>query len=137
MTPPIQTIVETAIYASDLAAMKTFYVDVMGLKVLGEDPARQVFLQVGPASVLLIFNPTATQQADIFPSHGTTGAGHVALGIAASQLETWRNHLRTHGIPIEKEMTWPRGGHSLYFRDPANNLVELITPGVWGTPAGW
>ncbi len=25
----------------------------------------------------------------------------------------------------------------LYFRDPAGNSVELITPGVWGLPSGW
>jgi TfoX/Sxy family transcriptional regulator of competence genes len=26
---------------------------------------------------------------------------------------------------------------SLYFRDPAGNSVELVTPGVWGLPSGW
>ncbi len=137
MTPPLETIVETALYADDLAAMKAFYVDVIGLKLLGEDLARHVFLQVGPASVLLIFNPTATLQKGNFPIHGTKGAGHVAFGIAATQLDTWRSYLQSHGIVIEQETTWPRGGQSLYFRDPANNLVELITRGVWGTPAGW
>jgi catechol 2,3-dioxygenase-like lactoylglutathione lyase family enzyme len=24
-----------------------------------------------------------------------------------------------------------------YFRDPSGNLVELLTPGVWGLPSGW
>jgi hypothetical protein len=28
-------------------------------------------------------------------------------------------------------------GISLYFRDPAGNSVELVTPGVWGLPSGW
>jgi len=28
---------------------------------------------------------------------------------------------------------WPRGGTSLYFRDPAGHLVELATPGLWST----
>ncbi|WP_227254645.1 VOC family protein [Frigoriglobus tundricola] len=41
------------------------------------------------------------------------------------------------GIAIEKEVTWPRGGRSLYIRDPASNSVELVTPGAWGTPTGW
>jgi len=26
---------------------------------------------------------------------------------------------------------WPRGGRSLYFRDPDQHLLELITPGCW------
>ena len=33
--------------------------------------------------------------------------------------------------------TWPGGGRSIYFRDPAGNCVELVTPGVWGLPGGW
>jgi catechol 2,3-dioxygenase-like lactoylglutathione lyase family enzyme len=35
------------------------------------------------------------------------------------------------------EVEWPRGGRSLYFRDPAGNSVELVTPGPWGLPGGW
>ena len=46
-------------------------------------------------------------------------------------------HLAASGVAVEQEVVWPRGGRSLYFRDPAGNAVELVTPGVWGTPAGW
>jgi catechol 2,3-dioxygenase-like lactoylglutathione lyase family enzyme len=41
------------------------------------------------------------------------------------------------GVGIAKEVEWPRGGKSIYFRDPVGNLVELVTPGVWGLPSGW
>jgi catechol 2,3-dioxygenase-like lactoylglutathione lyase family enzyme len=27
--------------------------------------------------------------------------------------------------------TGPRGGHSIYFRDPDGHLLELATPGLW------
>jgi hypothetical protein len=40
-------------------------------------------------------------------------------------------------VAIEKEVEWSRGGKSIYIRDPARNLVELITPGVWGLASGW
>jgi hypothetical protein len=41
------------------------------------------------------------------------------------------------GVAIEQEVDWPRGGKSLYFRDPAGNSVELLTPGVWHDPPEW
>ena len=65
------------------------------------------------------------------------GPGHTTLGIPADAFDTWRNRLEAHGVRIEKEPTWPRGGRLLYFRDPAGNSVELVTPGCWGLPSGW
>jgi catechol 2,3-dioxygenase-like lactoylglutathione lyase family enzyme len=135
--PPIEAVVETAIYATDLGAAERFYANVLGLPLLGRDADRHVFFRVGSAGVLLIFNPRTTIRGGDLPAHGTTGPGHFALGIRPEALDDWRRHLDTKGIVVEKEVTWPRGGHSLYFRDPAGNAVELITPGVWGTPAGW
>ncbi|MBM3978745.1 MAG: glyoxalase/bleomycin resistance/extradiol dioxygenase family protein [Planctomycetes bacterium] len=135
--PPIETVTETAIYATDLDAAEAFYADVLGLPLLGRDAARHVFFRVGAASVLLVFNPTTTRTGGALPPHGTTGPGHFALGIRADALEAWRAHLVARGVAVEQEVAWPRGGRSLYFRDPAGNAVELATPGVWGTPAGW
>ena len=89
------------------------------------------------ADVLLVFRPEATLQGDPLPAHGAQGPG----------ISRWASHARTwtpggtgcveHGVEIEHEESWPHGGHSLYFRDPAGNSVELITPGVWGLPSGW
>jgi catechol 2,3-dioxygenase-like lactoylglutathione lyase family enzyme len=135
--PAIETIVETAIYAGDLEAMEAFYYGVLRLAVIARDADRHVFFRVGSGSVLLVFNPDTTLRGDVLPAHGARGPGHFALGIKAASLDTWRRHLNANGVAIEKEVTWPPGGKSLYFRDPAGNLVELLTPGVWGTPAGW
>jgi catechol 2,3-dioxygenase-like lactoylglutathione lyase family enzyme len=87
--------------------------------------------------MLLIFDPATTARGGTFPPHGATGPGHVAVGIRPESLDGWRRHLPDSGVVIEMEYTSPRGGHSLYFRDPAGNLVALVTPGVWGLPAGW
>jgi catechol 2,3-dioxygenase-like lactoylglutathione lyase family enzyme len=135
--PPIETVVEMAVYAADLAAAEAFYAGVLGLPVITHDPERHVFFRVGAASVLLVFNPETTIRGGELPAHGATGPGHFALGIRPESLDPWRAHLATRGVAIEQEVAWPRGGHSLYFRDPAGNAVELVTPGVWGTPAGW
>ncbi|MBN9518308.1 glyoxalase/bleomycin resistance/extradiol dioxygenase family protein, partial [bacterium] len=79
----------------------------------------------------------ATLRGTHLPAHGATGPTHFALGIPADALADWRNHLAACDVPVEHEQDWPLGGRSLYFRDPAGNLVEFATPGIWGTPAGW
>jgi catechol 2,3-dioxygenase-like lactoylglutathione lyase family enzyme len=107
-----------------------------GLELLGKEHGRHIFLRAGQG-VLLLFNPEATQKPDGFPPHGASGPGHAALGIPADAVDYWRSRLQEHGIQIEKEATWPKGGRSLYFRDPAGNSVELVTPGCWGLPSGW
>jgi len=132
-----QALVETSLYGDDLDALKAFYTQTLGLMIVAQEPDRHVFLRVGPAQMLLLFNPETTMRPGPFPTHGTRGPGHLALGIPRHDLEDWRTHLQERGVPIEKEITWPLGGHSLYFRDPAGNSVELLTPGVWGTPTGW
>jgi catechol 2,3-dioxygenase-like lactoylglutathione lyase family enzyme len=133
----IKAVVETAIYVDDLRAAETFYRTVLGLPVMGKEPGRHVFFQAGEASVLLAFLAEATLKGDQLPPHGATGPGHFALGIDAEAFDAWRKSLQGHGVTIEKEIEWPRGGKSLYFRDPAGNSVELVTPGVWGLPSGW
>jgi catechol 2,3-dioxygenase-like lactoylglutathione lyase family enzyme len=132
----IVTVVETAIYADDLDAARTFYRDVLGLEVIADEPDRHVFFRAGDR-VLLVFRPESTLKGEILPAHGATGPGHFALGIRRESLEHWRRRLTAHGVAIEQEVDWPRGGHSIYFRDPAGNAAELITPGLWGLPDGW
>jgi catechol 2,3-dioxygenase-like lactoylglutathione lyase family enzyme len=134
---PIQCIVETAIYAEELDAAEAFYRDVLGLGFLGKEAGRHVFFQVGEHDVLLVFRAAATLKGDRLPAHGGHGPGHFALGIGPQDLDGWRDRLARHGVAIEQEESWPHGGRSLYFRDPAGNSVELVTPGVWGLPSGW
>ena len=133
----IQAIIETAIYVDNLDQAETFYRDVLGLPILGKEPGRHVFFRVGTANVLLGFLPEATLKGDQLPAHGARGPGHFALGIERAELDAWRQRLVASGVAIEKEVKWPRGGKSIYFRDPAGNSVELVTPGIWGLPSGW
>jgi catechol 2,3-dioxygenase-like lactoylglutathione lyase family enzyme len=135
--PPVTAVVEAAVYAADLAAAEAFYAGVLGLPVAGRELGRHVFFRVGDAAMLLVFNPAATRAGGDLPPHGTAGPGHFALGVRAGDLDGWKARLAASGVGVEKELTWPRGGRSVYVRDPAGNSVELLTPGVWGTPAGW
>lgn len=134
---PIARVLETALYTDDLAAADHFYGVVLGLERIALVEGRHVFFRCGDG-VILIFDrrstanvPTSVNGAKV-PLHGASGAGHMALAVADADLPAWRTYLEARGIAIESEVSWPRGGRSLYVRDPAGNSVELASPLLWG-----
>jgi len=127
-------IFETVLYAEDLSAAERFYHDAVGLEVIQRTDFLLAFRCRG--GVLLVFDPRKTAVPGRgLPKHGASGPSHVAFGARPEELEGWRARLREAAIPIESEIEWPEGGRSLYFRDPAGNVVELAPPTLWG--GGW
>jgi catechol 2,3-dioxygenase-like lactoylglutathione lyase family enzyme len=131
----INGVAETAIYVADVARSAEFYERLFGLRRLLSDPQFCAFEVPGNA-VFLLFHKNSRHQAfptpgGTIPAHGATGEIHFAFKIPRESLEACAGELRGLGIAIESRVDWPRGGSSLYFRDPDGHLVELITPGVW------
>lgn len=129
-------ILETILYAGDLEAAERFYRDVLGMEPFSKAAGRQLFYRCGD-QVLLIFNPEATRAAPRpgalpVPPHGASGPGHACFRASASELAAWRNRLAEKGVAIEADFEWPRGGRSIYFRDPAGNCLEFAEPAIWG-----
>ena len=121
------SVYETVVYASDLEAATAFYRDVLGLREVDDGAFR---LEDG--GMLLLFDPVrSSQPGRPVPSHGATGTGHVALSVADNELDAWRERLRARGVELEQEKEWPRGGRSIYVRDPAGNSVELVEGDLW------
>jgi len=134
--PDLTAILETALYVDDLDRAGAFYEQVMGLRVLHAEDRMRAY-DVRGRSVLLLFlrggttEPVRTPNATI-PPHDASGEIHIAFSIAHDQLDPWRRHLARHGIAVEGTSDWQRGGHSLYFRDPDGNMLEVATtPGLW------
>src|SRR5581483_12382776 len=135
LVPEVTGVVETCLYVDDLERAARFYEDVFEFKRLIGDE-RFCALSVADRGVLLLFKKGATLEAmptpggDI-PPHDGSGQLHLAFSIPADAAEPWHQRLHALGIAIESTVEWPRGGRSLYFRDPDRHLVELITPGCW------
>lgn len=129
--PPLGGIHEAALYVDDLDQAERFW-RRLGLQRVARKPGRHVFFRVG-RDMLLLFNAESTAQGGGAPAHGAVGPGHVALDVPDGEaLEAWREFLGLAEVDIEHEESWPSGGRSLYFRDPAGNSIELITRGSWG-----
>ena len=135
--PTLDGVLETALYVDDLDRARRFYEHVMALPRLFADD-RLCAYDVARRSVLLIFRRGASLQTahlpgGTIPPHDGSGPLHIAFAISADALPQWEEHLGRHAIAIEGRTDWPRGGRSIYFRDPDGHLLELATPGLWAT----
>lgn len=132
----ISGILETCLYAENLDEIEAFYSALPGIEFVSKEEGRHVFFKCGDG-MLLIFNPdhTAAIQTEIngskIPLHGAKGDGHIAFGIQKEELDNWKDFFQQNKIHIESEVVWPNGSVSLYFRDPAGNSLELVSPDIW------
>ena len=124
-------ILETSLYADDLDLAEAFYRSVLGLNLFAKEAGRHLFFKFSD-QMLLIFNPARTLEESEVAPHGARGPGHVAFAVPLSEMDAWERQLKEKGVKIEKDVLWPNGGRSLYFRDPAGNCLELASPLVWG-----
>src|SRR6266699_6536126 len=133
--PKLDRVLETALYVNDLERAARFYADVLRLRPLFADARLRAFA-VGGVSVLLLFRRGASRETmsmpgGTIPPHDGSGPLHVAFAIGTEELFQWEKRLRDRAIAIEGRTDWPRGGRSIYFRDPEGHLLELATPGLW------
>jgi catechol-2,3-dioxygenase len=133
--PALTGVIETALYVDDLDRASRFYEALFDLARI-EDNDRFRAYSVGGRSVLLLFKRGASNRVTQLPGgtigpHDGSGQLHFAFAIQREDLAEWETKLAAHQITVEHRVKWPRGGTSLYFRDPDGNSVELVTPGVW------
>ena len=133
--PALTGVLETALYVEDVERSVAFYEDVMGFTKLFAD-RRVAAMSVEEKQVLLLFAKGGSQEmrtserGSIPPTDGD-GHLHVAFAIPTESLPDWERRLDAKNVPIESRYQWSLGGTSLYFRDPDDHVVELVTPGCW------
>lgn len=133
--PSLTGVLETSLYVDDLDRASRFYEEIFGLTCIHSDDRLRAYGVAG-RSVLLLFKRGASNRVIPLPQgnlgpHDGSGPLHLAFSISAEDLPAWERLLADRGIAIETRIRWPRGGTSIYFRDPDNHSVELATPGLW------
>jgi len=132
--PNLLGILETALYVDKFERACAFYEQVLGLNSIYRD-ARLCAYDVGGRGVLLLFLRGASLETlhmpgGTIPPHDGHGPVHMALSIAADELAAWEALLKDAGVEIEGRTKWPRGGESIYVRDPDDHLVVFCHAGV-------
>lgn len=139
--PRLKRILESALYVDDLDRARMFYGAILGLEPILEAETLIAF-SVDGQNVLLIFLRGGSLKIQHFPDapgeahgeippHDGSGPLHICFAVDAGEMPAWEKKLEANGISIEGRMQWARGGKSIYFRDPDNHLLELMTPGNW------
>jgi catechol 2,3-dioxygenase-like lactoylglutathione lyase family enzyme len=126
-------VLETSLYhaASETAAIERFYGELLRLRVVSRWPGG-IALRAGGSVLLLFERETLAERPGPIADHGTTGPGHACLLAAdPAAYESWRERLLGAGVEITHEHEWEGGRRSLYFNDPAGNLLEIADGDLW------
>ena len=115
----VQGFAEVTLETEDLATLERFYREVFTLEVLSEDSDR-VWLAAGERCRLGLWFPGKKE-------FGDRGGRHVHFAFSASpgQLATIAKRLSSQGVKTTGPVEHDGGDRSLYFEDPAGNLVEV------------
>lgn len=112
-----------AIITDDVARLRAFYVDVLGLPVVGGFPGRAIiFIGAGGTAIELVERSARPD--------GGGGWDHLALEVA--DIDTAYAELTARGVPFHSApMAFPPAAPSVriaFFKDPDGNVLELVQP---------
>lgn len=125
----IRAVGEIALRVSNLDVMATFYEEVIGLEVMKRFP-NVVFFKIaegfaGHTQILALFDRSAEVPGLRLDRNSTT-LDHIAFTIALKDYDTEYERLKSHGIPIRKQVFEWVQWRSLFVKDPEGNSVELV-----------
>ena len=127
--PPLSGVLETVLYFSDQARTAAFYGDLLGMRLLDQEPGRSLFYRAGD-SVFLLFRGDRTREGGSLPPHGARGPIHTCFRVPPERYDDWRAWIEERGVTILRDVQW-NPGRSFYFEDPDGNLLEIVDRDIW------
>lgn len=127
--PSLRGVLETALYhgPGEAGDVRAFYEEVLGLRPVAQWPAGAAF-RVGEG-VCLVFEREQTAGQSV--PHGASGPVHACFVSGAGEYEAWKRRLAAAGVELIDESSWDGGLRSVYFHDPAGNLLEIAEADIW------
>ena len=116
-----------ALNVHDFAAMRRFYVDILGFDVEWEPDADNLYLSSGIDNLAL--HRARLRSPDGSPSFGEAGAlDHLGLIVrSADDVDRWAAFLESRGVSLDAQPRTHRdGARSCYLSDPDGNKVQII-----------
>ncbi len=119
----IRAIDYTVIFVRDMAAMRRFYEDVIGLELQRELSANWLEYQLG-GNTLALARPSLT--ASDAPTPAGSAALQLAFKVSTADVDACADELVRAGVALVSPPTDHAFGHrTLFFRDPDGNLLEV------------
>lgn len=120
----IRAIDYTVIFVRDMAAMRSFYEDVLGFPLVRELSPGWIEYRVG-GNTLTLARPSRTA-ADAPTPHGSASL-QLAFKVSAAEVDQCADELMRQGVNLLSPPTDQVFGHrTLFFRDPDGNLLEVF-----------
>jgi catechol 2,3-dioxygenase-like lactoylglutathione lyase family enzyme len=118
--PPHRGLRHLALTVGDLAAMKRFYVDLLGFTVEWEPDADNVYLSSGIDNLAL--------HRGAVDGRARGALDHLGLIVAVpDDVDGWAAYLEGAGVTLDaKPRTHRDGARSCYFSDPDGNKIQII-----------
>jgi catechol 2,3-dioxygenase-like lactoylglutathione lyase family enzyme len=112
-----------ALNVQDVARSINFYQNILGMKLEWQPDPDNAYLTSGEDNLAL---HRANAVANIQESAQRLDHFGFVVG-RPENVDEWAERIRLHGIPLEKEPKTHRdGARSFYFRDPDQNLIQII-----------
>ena len=110
----------------DLERSKKFYSDVLGFRVLEEDPEHGgTFMALEGQSHAIDLFPIRDAEAARRQTPGVRGLGHIAFRVdSEAALKDAHATLQKHGVEVTRSIDHV-SQKSIYFNDPDGNALEI------------
>lgn len=115
-----------ALRVKSLAAMRKFYVDLLGYKVEWEPDPDNLYITNGHDNLALHHEPSPRGPSP--KGEGMGALDHFGIVLKkAADVDAWADFLKSKGVRLEKEPKTHRdGARSFYVKDPEGNVIQFI-----------